>query len=124
MIINNVKNTMPHKPSKERCFIDIRPINISITLTINIISAVERLAGRISVHIMPTGIITGRKAFLKSLISSCFMARVLAIYMINAILAKSDVCIVSPMPGIVSQRDAEFKDVPMANVNNSNGTEI
>jgi hypothetical protein len=46
------------------------------------------------------GIISGRKALLKSLITSCFIEIDLAIYMINPMAAISDVWKLNPMPGI------------------------
>jgi hypothetical protein len=87
-------------------------------------SEVERFEGNIKTQTKPTGIIIGRKAFLKSLTSSCFIDRIRAIYIIKANLAKSEVWIVIPIPGKVSHRDAELIAVPITIVNPSSGIEI
>ena len=54
------------------CFILTLPMNISSKLVAPINNAVDRFAGAISIQIIPTGIMTGKKPFLKSLITSCF----------------------------------------------------
>ena len=54
-------------------------------------NAVERFAGAINTQIIPTGMINGRKPFLKSLITFCLRLSCLDIYMNKASFARSDV---------------------------------
>ncbi len=74
--------------------------------------AVDRFAGAINAQVMITGVITGRKPFLKSLITSCFLLISLARYMNRASLAKSDVCIVRFNIGSRIQRLPSFIRTP------------
>ncbi|MBA7577287.1 hypothetical protein ES708_19134 [subsurface metagenome] len=110
--IKSASNNIAIPPEARRCFILILPINISKSEIPKIKAAVDRFAGRINTQIITTGIMTGKNASLKLFISPCFIDNTLAIYIIRASLAKSDVWIVNPSPGKVSQRVAWLKFVP------------
>ena len=79
-------------------------------------NAVERLAGAISKHIIATGIIIGKKPFLKSFITSCFLLSKRARYINNASLARSDVCMVILMNGNLIHRLPSFILTPKKSV--------
>jgi hypothetical protein len=83
------KNTPPKMVNK-RNLAGIRPTNIRTMLTKKRIAAVEKFAGTIRMHTVPTAIIMGTYASLKIVSLSCFIESTLAINIINAIFAKSD----------------------------------
>jgi hypothetical protein len=60
-------------------------------LVVKSIAAVEKFAGKISPQMTSTGIISGIKADLKSLILSCFLVSIRARNIIRVNLARSDV---------------------------------
>ena len=53
------------------CFVFARPINMSIKLVAPTSKAVDKFAGAISAQIIMTGVMIGKKPFLKSLITFC-----------------------------------------------------
>ena len=114
-------STTPIAEKPIKCLRLTRPINSIIQQIIPSIAAVEKFAGRISRQTIIIGMAKGRNVLFKSLISFCLTDNSLATYIINASLAKSDVCMVTPKPGISSQRAAWFMFVPKSSVTKSNG---
>src|SRR5689334_13453377 len=98
------------------CFGLARPINNNIKQLDPNNNAVDKLAGAINRQIIATGNIIGRKPFLKSLITSCFLLNNLARYMNNASFARSDVCMVRLIKGNLIQRLPSFILTPKNNV--------
>src|SRR5689334_14283831 len=106
------------------CFILTRPMNINNKLVAPTNNAVDKLAGAIKTHVTTTGIITGRKPFLKSFITSCFLLSILPKYINNASFAKSEVWKVRLMIGSFIQRLPSFKVTPKNNVHINKGIAI
>ena len=89
-----------------------RPTTIIRIQTRNSISAVLRSLIAISAQIPMMGRMMGTKAWLKSLITSCFDPIDRATKMISASLAKSELWKVSPTKGMRSQRLALLMSSP------------
>ena len=81
------------------CLILTLPMNISNNEVAPVKSAFDKFAGIINAQIINTGVITGKKPFLKSLITSCFLLNIFDRYINKANLAKSLVCIVKLIIG-------------------------
>ena len=81
------------------CLILILPINISNNEVAPVKSAFDKFAGIINAQIINTGVMTGKKPFLKSLMTSCFLLNILDKYINKASLAKSLVWMVILMIG-------------------------
>ena len=113
--------TIPRAISEIMYFMLMRPMNISTRQVTKRMAAVEKLAGRIRIVTITTGMITGRNPFLKSCTSSCFLVRTLARYMISTSFATSELWKVRLTIGTVSQRFASFRFVPEISVRASSG---
>ena len=74
-----------------KCFALARPMNINIMLVAPINNAVDKFAGAINMQTIATGISTGKKPFLKSFITSCFLLSNRLRYMNSASFARSEV---------------------------------
>src|SRR5690606_28808368 len=86
-------------------------------------NAVLRLLGAMSPQMMMTGIISGRNALRKSLMTSCLSEIDRAIYMMRPIAAMSDVWMLSPIPGMAIHRRASLISGPKNMVKSSKGME-
>ena len=89
-----------------------RPINNNNMLVAPTSNAVDRLAGAISMQMIPTGTMTGRNPFLKSLITSCFLLSKRLRNMNNASLARSELWKVRLMIGNRIHRLPSFNFTP------------
>jgi hypothetical protein len=85
--------------------------------------AVERLAGAISMHVIPTGSITGRKPLLRSLILVCLRLSNRARNIKSDSFARSEVCIVKLMIGSLIHRLPSLSVTPKNKVYSNNGIE-
>ena len=94
--------------------------NIIPTHTIPSNAAVEKFAGKISPQITAIGSNTGKTPVRKSSNRSRLTVNSRATYVTSTTLAKSDVCNVSPMKGILSQRLALLMSAPNIRVNSNN----
>ncbi len=84
-------------------------------------AAVEKLAGKMSAHVTKIPTESFPNTALKSFILFWFTESTLATNMTSAIFAKSEGCIVSPVPGISSQRVASLILEPAMSVRTSSG---
>ena len=85
-------------------------------------AAVEKSEGKMSAHTRPMPAKMGATPCQKSCSLSRRTCNCLATHMTRASLAKSEVCTVNPMKGILIQRRASLMSVPKSNVNTSAAT--
>src|SRR5687767_7099763 len=96
-------------------------MNINNRLVAPVSMAVDRFAGAINTQMISTGMITGRKPFLKSLITFCFLLNNLPRYMNKASIARSDVWNVRLINGSLIHRLPSLSLTPKNKVYTSNG---
>ena len=77
-----------HETNK-MCFMLTRPMNNNNIAVAPVSNAFDKLAGIINAQVITIGIMTGKKPFLKSFITSCLRLNCRERYMNNASLAKS-----------------------------------
>ncbi len=88
LIISNMGNAATHIVNSI-CLKLTRPINNNSSDVAPVSSAFDKLAGMINIQVNATGIINGKKPFLKSFITSCFRLNCRDKYINSASFAKS-----------------------------------
>ncbi len=101
-----------------------RPTNIKTIHVKNNTLAVDKFSGNINAQIIAIGNITGTNASLKESTLSCVLDNILAVYMISANRARSEVWKVRFITGNVIQREASFTSGARNMVYNKAGTDI